>query len=85
VLHQVGRDSELAALMLPDDDESWVAEGADARKRAGRPEHMKDITHQPLCLYMEFLCRILDARRVASKRWFLAAAAAAVAGLKGKK
>jgi hypothetical protein len=85
VLHQVGRDSPLAPLMLPDTDESWVAEGADARKRAGRPEHMKDITHQPLCLYMEFLCRILDAQRVASKRWFLTAAAASVAGLKGKK
>lgn len=85
VLHQVGRDSELAALMLPDSEESWVADGAEARKRAGRPEHMKDITHQPLCLYMEFLCRILDARRVAGKRWFLTAAAAATAGLKGKK
>jgi hypothetical protein len=85
ILHQVGRDSDLAPFMLPDSDETWVAEGADARKRAGRPEHMKDITHQPLCMYMEFLCRILDARRVADKRWFLTAAAAASAGLKGKK
>lgn len=85
ILQAVGRDSDLAALMLPDSDESWIAEGAETRKRAGRPEHMKDITHQPLCLYLEFLCRILDARRVAEKRWFLTAAAAATAGLKGKK
>ena len=40
---------------------------------------MKDITHQPLCLYMEFLTRILDALHVTKKRWFLTAAAAAFA------
>lgn len=85
VLHTVGRVSDLKDMMLPDGDDDWDAAGADARKKTGRPEHMKDITHQPLCLYMEFLTRILDSRRVNSKRWFLTAAAAATAGLKGKK
>lgn len=81
-LHEAGAASELAPLMLPDDEASWSAA---ARSPADKPKHMKDLTHQPLCLYMEFLARILDARRVIGRRWFLGAVAAAQSGLKGKK
>jgi hypothetical protein len=81
-LHEAGAASELAPLMLPDDDASWTAA---ARSPADKPKHMKDLTHQPLCLYMEFLARILDARRVIGRRWFLSAVVAAQSGLKGKK
>lgn len=81
-LHEAGAASELAPLMLPDDDASWTAAG---RSPADRPNHMKDLTHQPLCLYMEFLARILDARRVVGRRWFLSAIVASQSGLKGKK
>jgi hypothetical protein len=84
-LQAVGRDSELSAFMLPDEAETWDKAAGEARKRTGRPEHMMDISHQPLCLYLEFLTRILDARRVAGKRWFLTAAMAASAGLRGKR
>jgi hypothetical protein len=75
----------LGPLKLPDDDASFDAAGAKKRMEAVRPEHMKDITHQPLCLYMEFLTRILDAERVAGRRWFLGAIEASLSGLKGKK
>lgn len=86
LLHEAGATSEaLAALMLPDGDADHDGAGAKKRMEAGRPEHMKDITHQPLCLYMEFLCRILDAEGVMGRRWFLSAVEAAQSGLKGKK
>lgn len=86
LLHEAGSSvATLAPLMLPDDDASFDAEGAKERMTAVNPEHMKDITHQPLCLYMEFLTRILDAERVAGRRWFLSAIDASVSGLKGKK
>ena len=71
--------------MLPDSDETWDEDGAKKRMAAVQPAHMKDITHQPLCLYMEFLTRILDARRVGDRRWFLSAIEAVRSGLKGKK
>lgn len=86
LLHEAGSTSEaLAPLMLPDDDASYDAATSKKRMEAGRPEHMKDITHQPLCLYMEVLCRVLDAEKVMGRRWFLSAVEAAQSGLKGKK
>ena len=86
LLHEAGATSEsLAPLMLPDGDADHDGAGAKKRMEAGRPEHMKDITHQPLCLYMEFLCRILDAEGVMGRRWFLSAVEAAQSGMKGKK
>ena len=85
ILQSAGRRSDLAPLMLPDSDETWDEDGAKKRMAAVQPTHMKDITHQPLCLYMEFLTRILDARRVGDRRWFLSAIEAIRSGLKGKK
>jgi hypothetical protein len=86
LLHEAGASSAtLGPLMLPDDDASFDAAGAKKRMEAVRPEHMKDITHQPLCLYMEFLTRIFDAERLAERRWFLSTIEASVSGLKGKK
>ena len=75
LLQAAGRASELAAFMLPDSDETWVSAGA--RERNNAPEHLKDLTHAPLCLYMEFLTRLFDARRIGGKRWFLSAVEAA--------
>ena len=82
-LHEAGRASELAEYMLPDDDESWtpIPKG---KEGAGAPFHMNDITQRPLCLYMEFLTRILDARRVEGRRWFLSAVESSYSGLIGK-
>ena len=87
VLHTMARAvADLAPLMLPDEEAGWIDDAAArARKKDHQPAHLYEITHQPLCLYMEFLTRIMDARRVSAKRWFLTAAAAATAGLKGKK
>ena len=86
LLHEAGASvAALAPLMLPDSDADYDPAGAKKRMEAGRPTHMKDITHQPLCLYMEFLTRILDAERVAGRRWFLSAINSYLSGLKGKK
>lgn len=84
MLHEAGRASELASLMLEDSDASWDEAGAKARMASLKPTHMKDITHQPLCLYMEFLTRLLDARHVSGKRWFFSGVDAFHSGLKGK-
>jgi hypothetical protein len=87
VLHTMARAVEdLKEYMLPDEEAGWIDDAAArARKKDQIPAHLYEISHQPLCLYMEFLTRIMDARRVSGKRWFLTAAAAATAGLKGKK
>jgi hypothetical protein len=82
-LHEAGRASELAEYMLPDDEESWVPLPK-GKEGAGAPFHMNDITQRPLCLYMEFLTRILDVRRVAGRRWFLSAVESSYSGLIGK-
>jgi len=85
LLHEAGRMTDLAPLMLADSDATWDEAGSKARMAAMAPTHMKDITHQPLCLYMEFLCRLLDAKRVGGRRWFLSAIDAAQVGLKQKR
>ena len=85
MLHAAGRASDMAPLMLVDADETWDKAGAKVRMTAIHPEHMKDITHQPLCLYMEFLTRILDARHIGDRRWFLGAIQTVQAKMKGKK
>ena len=85
LLQDAGRTSTtLAPYMLPDDNESWDKEGLKERQMTYRPMHMKDITHQPLCIYMEFLTRILDAEKVGGRRWFLDAVTATQSGLKSK-
>jgi len=81
-------DPRLGPLLLPDSVESFepIKAGAKGRMAAGGPEHMRDITHQPLCLYMEFLTRILDAVRLGGKRWYLSPIEAlAVDRFRGKK
>lgn len=81
ILHAAGRASDLAPLMLPDDEASWDG----AKTRVTQPQHMYDITHQPLCLYMEFLTRIFDAHRVSATRWFLPATTAYFTGMRSRK
>jgi hypothetical protein len=81
-------DPRIGPLMLPDSLESFepIKAGAKGRMASGGPEHMRDITHQPLCLYMEFLTRILDAIRLGGKRWYLSPIEAlAVDRFKSKK
>jgi hypothetical protein len=83
LLHVAGsKVPALAPLMLPDSSDLW---NLTMRRPAERPEHVKDMTHQPLCLYMEVLSRIIDAEHVSGKRWFLSAVEAHASGLKSKK
>jgi hypothetical protein len=74
-------DPVLGPLMLPDEP----AGGGEDKSRALMPAHLEDMTLQPLCLYMEVLCRLLDARRLGGRRWFMDAVTAVYAGLKGRK
>lgn len=85
LLHEAGLTTDLGPLMLADSDASWDEAGAKGRMAIMAPTHMKDITHIPLCLYMEFLCRLLDAKRVGGRRWFLSAIDAYQVGLKQKR
>ena len=86
ILHAAGRESELGPLMLPDDDASWtpIPKGFKVKGAEGMPPfHMKDMTQRPLCLYMEFLTRLFDMKRIGGVRWFLSAFEASYSGLKG--
>jgi hypothetical protein len=67
-LHAAARSSDLAPLMLPDSDDTWNEAAAKTHMAAVAPEHLRDLTHQPLCLYLEFLTRILDARHLGPRR-----------------
>jgi hypothetical protein len=68
-LQKAGRtQAELAPFMLPDADSEYETTKTEIRLQPG---HLKDMTHQPLCIYMEFLTRLLDARHVMNLRWFL--------------
>ena len=83
-LHPVGlTDADLAPLMLPDDGDLKLKAGE--KKNPNAPTHLKDITHQPLCLYIEFLTRLFDTRKIQGRRWFFDAVTASIAGLKGRK
>jgi hypothetical protein len=86
LLHEAGRSiASLVALMLPDDDATHDTAGARARMDAGKPAHLNDLTHQPLCTYMEFLARLMDHLRAGRRRWFLGPIEASVSGLRGRK
>ena len=57
------------------------------KKKKGDPAgitHIDDFSHIYICLYMEFLLRILDLKGTDGNRWFLNAVEAARAGLKGR-
>lgn len=77
----------LRPIVLPFSEMTWDKVGAKKRMAALAPEHIRDITHLPLCLYIEILTRLLDiaARDDDGRRWFLSAIEAAHSGLKGKK
>jgi hypothetical protein len=79
-LQAAAATTDLSALLLPDQEETWDEAGAKARANA--PTHLWDLKQQPLCLYMEWLTRIMDARRVSGRRWFLTATGAVAAGIK---
>ena len=76
-------DAVIAPLMILDADEGYDL--SRAGEHSAKPSHIKDISHQPLCLYLEFLTRMLDVRKTQGKRWFFGSVAAAQAGMRGRK
>ena len=77
-LHAAAReDSVLSPHIIPDGDPS-------NRKREEVPLFATQLGHQPVCLYMEFLSRLLD-KRDGGRRWFLSLIEAADSGLKSRK
>ena len=61
-------DTDLLRVMYP------VASIAAEKKSAARKsfiEETADMKQSTLCIYLEFICRLMDARRVGGKRWFL--------------
>ena len=61
-------DTDLLRVMYP------VSAVAAEKKSAARKsfiEETSDMKQSTLCIYLEFICRLMDARRVGGKRWFL--------------
>ena len=65
---QAAGDAELLAAMYP---LSAVVKGAKSAARKSFIEETADMKQQTLCIYLEFICRLMDARRIGGKRWFL--------------
>lgn len=83
ILHSAGNETDLEEYMLPDEDPEWQEEGA--KERSSRPEHLNDMTHPSLCLYMEFLTRLFDERKIGGVRWFLNAVEASQTNMMVKR
>jgi hypothetical protein len=87
-------DPAFAPFVIPGEESTWDSRGlkssknkktpADLRAEANAYEHVYDISHKPMCLYMEFLTRLLDTHRVGGRRWFLDAIAAFQSDLRGR-
>ena len=60
------------------------AEGRQERQIANEFNHIEDLSHVYVCIYMEALLRIMDLKKCLEVRWFLNAVEAARAGLKGR-
>jgi len=61
-------DADLLRTMYP------LAPITKEKKSAARKsfiEETSDMKQSTLCIYLEFICRLMDARRVGGKRWFL--------------
>ena len=71
LLHEGAMSDEMLRPFIISHSEPWDEAGS--KKRGLKPEHIKDFSHQPLCMYMEFLTRLLDARKVGGVRWFIGA------------
>ena len=82
ILHTAERGSALAPFVLPDDESIWVPyKKKKSDKTDSGPRHLKDLTQQTMCLYMEFLTRLMDLLRIDRKRWFLNAIEASYSSL----
>ena len=61
-------DADLLRIMYP------ISATAGEKKSAARKsfiEETSDMKQSTLCIYLEFICRLMDARHVGGKRWFL--------------
>jgi hypothetical protein len=77
---------DLVGLLIADEDTEAArdADGRAARQLASNFKHINDLGHIQICLYMEVLLRLVDAKKARGLRWFLNAVEAARAGLKGR-
>ena len=63
---QMGLHNDLLAVMYP-----VINMGETRHITSEEIREAADMTQSVLCIYLEFLCRMMDARRVAGKRWFM--------------
>ena len=82
-LHDAGRSSQnpIAQLMLNDDK---ALHGGEKPVGFKALRHTFDLTHKPVCLYMEILTRIFDSLHIGGRRWFMSESEAVYSGLRGK-
>jgi hypothetical protein len=60
------------------------SEGRQERQIANEFNHIEDLSHIYVCIFMETLLRIMDLRKCLGLRWFLNAVESARAGLNGR-
>ena len=63
---ETGRHDDLLAAMYP-----IINIGETRHITSEEIKETADMTQSVLCIYLEFLCRLMDGRRVGGKRWFL--------------
>jgi hypothetical protein len=77
---------ELRNLMINDEDsdEARNKEGRPKRQKDNDFQHIDDLSHIFVCIYMESLLRLMDYKKYDGLRWFLNAVEAERAGLKAR-
>ena len=61
-------DTDLLRIMYP---LATIVAEKKSMARKSYIEETSDMKQSTLCIYLEFICRLMDARRVGGKRWFL--------------
>ncbi len=79
-----GEDEPIMNMILSSGTEGADIPAAERKKRQeqGTLKHIKDLSKNHSCFYMEFLLRWMDMNRVDGKRWFLSVVDAMRAGYK---
>jgi len=81
-----GSAKDLVPFLLNDDkrEKKKKAEGRQERQIASDFNHIEDLSHIFVCMYMETILRIMDLKESLGLRWFLNAVEAFRSGLKGR-
>ena len=77
---------ELIPFIISDEkrEKKKKSEGRQERQLANEFNHIEDLSHIYVCIYMETLLRVMDLKKCLGLRWFLNSVETVRAGLKGR-